>query len=81
MKAGRFDNPICWSNLSENETPSNSEFKPLTKQALEQRGNDEKASFSVGKYTLNFFCPVCRALPLAAARDYYGAGSFVSMLP
>lgn len=24
---------------------------------------------------------ICRAPPLAAARDYYGAGSFVSMLP
>ena len=33
-------------NIVENETPSNSEFKPLTKQALEQRGDMEDISSS-----------------------------------
>ena len=41
-------------NIVENETPSNSEFKPLTKQALEQRGDMEDIS-STNNDILNIF--------------------------
>lgn len=41
-------------NILENETPLNSEFKPLTKQALEQRGNAEETS-SIGNSNFNLF--------------------------
>ena len=41
-------------NIVENETPPNSEFKPLTKQALEQRGDMEDVS-STSNDILNIF--------------------------
>lgn len=53
-------------NILESETPQNSEFKPLTKQALEQRGYDEDQSSSVHNGSLNLF----------VRQDSFARGSF-----
>ena len=48
-------------NILENETPLNSEFKPLTKQALEQRGDAEETS-SIENVSFNLFVLQDRSL-------------------
>ncbi len=48
-------NPYYNHNILKSETPQNSEFKPLTKQALEQRGYDEDQSSSFHNDSLNLF--------------------------
>lgn len=53
-------------NILKSETPQNSEFKPLTKQALEQRGYDEDHSSSIDDDSLNLF----------VRQDSFARGSF-----